>query len=169
VVTHGFGHLELGGFSPAAQALAPPVVTLLERAGFAASVAADANEAVWEKVAFNAALNAMAMICQVANAGMDNAPGRRIAASVVAETVDVAAACGIRLDRTRILATIDAALREHAHHKASMLQDREQGRMTEIETINGAIAREGARHGVPTPVCDTLSDLVRVIEAASRR
>jgi 2-dehydropantoate 2-reductase len=34
--------------------------------------------------------------------------------------------------------------------------------------INGAIAREGARLGVPTPVCDTLTDLVKIIERASR-
>ncbi len=108
------------------------------------------------------------MICQVANAGVDNEPGRRLAIKVVDETVSVAAACSIRIDRDRIVATIDAALREHAFHKSSMLQDRERGRRTEIETINGAIAREGARLGVPTPVCDTLTDLVRMIELAPR-
>jgi len=166
VVTHGFGHLELGGFSAVAHDFAAPVAALLGRAGFGAHVAADVNATVWEKLAFNAALNAMAMICGVANAGMDNAPGRSVASGVVDETVRVAAAAGIALDRERILSTIDAALREHAHHKASMLQDREHGRATEIETINGAISREGARLGVPTPVCDTLSDLVRVIEMA---
>lgn len=164
VLTHGFGHLELGGFTPAAHALAPPVVALLEQAGFGARLAGDVNAAVWEKVAFNAALNAVGMICEVPNAGVDNAPGRRIARHVVDETVAVAAAAGIAIDGARIVATVDQALREHAHHKASMLQDREHGRRTEIETINGAIAREGARLGVPTPVCDTLSDLVRVIE-----
>ena len=164
VLTHGFGHLELGGFTPAAHELAPPVVALLEQAGFGASLAGDVNAAVWEKVAFNAALNALGMICEVPNAGVDNAPGRRIALRVVDETVAVAAAAGIAIDGARIAATVDQALREHAHHKASMLQDREHGRRTEIETINGAIAREGARLGVPTPVCDTLSDLVRVIE-----
>jgi len=86
----------------------------------------------------------------------------------VNEATNVAAQSGIRIDRERIIATIDAALREHAHHKASMLQDREHGRQTEIETINGAIAREGARLGVPTPVCDTLTDLVRIIELAPK-
>lgn len=169
VETHGFGTLELGGLTSAAQAFAPAAAAWLEKAGFTAKVTHDANRAVWEKVAFNAALNAMAMICESTNAGMDNLPGRRIAASVVDETIAVAAARGIALDRAHILTTIDAALREHAHHKASMLQDREHGRATEIETINGAIAREGARGGVPTPVCDTLSDLVRVIELAARR
>jgi 2-dehydropantoate 2-reductase len=108
------------------------------------------------------------MICAVPNAGVDNEHGRRIATSVVDETVKVAAASGIRIAREQIVATIDAALREHAHHKASMLQDRERGRATEIDMINGAIAREGARLGVPTPVCDTLTDLVKIIERAGK-
>lgn len=164
VRTHGFGHVELGGFIPAAQGLAPSVAALLEGAGFGAKVAEDVNAAVWEKVAFNAALNAMAMICQASNGEMDNDPGRRLAYSVVDETVAVAAARGIMLDAAHIRATIDKALHEHAHHKASMLQDREHGRATEIEMINGAIGREGVRLGVPTPVCDALSDLVRLIE-----
>ncbi len=168
VVTHGFGNIDLGGFTPQAHGFAPAVAALLQGAGFDTHVAGDINAAVWEKVAFNAALNAMAMICQVPNAGMNNEPGRRLAVKVVDETASVAAACGIRLDRTRIIATMDAALREHVHHKASMLQDREHGRATEIDMINGSIAREGARLGVPTPVCDTLTDLVGVIELASR-
>lgn len=168
VATHGFGFLAIGGMTAVAQRLAPPVADLLRRAGFATDVSSDINRTVWEKVAFNAALNAVGMICQLPNAGIDNVPGRRIALRVVDETIAVAAACGIPLDRPHIVATIDAALREHSHHKASMLQDREHGRRTEIETINGAIAREGARLGVATPVCDTLSDLVRVIELAAR-
>jgi 2-dehydropantoate 2-reductase len=168
VLTHGFGTLELGGFTPAAHDFAPSVAALLQSAAFNTHVASDINATIWTKVAFNAALNALGMICQVANAGVDNEPGRRLAFKVVDETVAVAAAASIRIDRARILTTIDAALREHAFHKASMLQDRERGRPTEIETINGAIAREGARLGVPTPVCDTLTDLVRVIELTSR-
>jgi len=168
VATHGFGFVELGAFTPAGRDHAPLAADLLQRAGFGARVADDVNAAVWEKVAFNAALNAIAMICEVPNAGMDNEPGRRIAFRVVDETVAVAAARDIQLDRARICSTIDAALCEHAYHEASMLQDRRHGRTTEIETINGAIGREGARLGVPTPVCDTLSDLVRIIEAAGR-
>ena len=167
VVTRGFGTLELGGLTAAAHGFAPTVAGLLQSAAFNTHVASDINASVWEKVAFNAALNAAGMICQVANAGLDNDPGRRLAVKVVDETVNVAAACAIRIDRERIVATIDAALREHAHHKASMLQDRERGRATEIEMINGAIAREGARLGVPTPVCDTLTDLVRILERAA--
>jgi 2-dehydropantoate 2-reductase len=166
VRTHGFGRLDIGGFTEAAHRSAPAVGALLGRAGFDTRVADDIAAAVWEKLAFNAALNATGMICQVPNAGVDNEPGRRIATSVVEETVAVAAAADIHIDRDGIISAVGAALREHAHHKASMLQDREHGRATEIETINGAIAREGRRLGVPTPVCDTLADIVRMIERA---
>ncbi len=167
VETHGFAYVTLGGFTPAAQVHADACAHWLSKAGFDAKVADDITATVWDKLAFNAALNAVGMICAVPNAGVDNEHGRRIASSAVRETVAVATARGIALDQAKILATVDSALREHAHHKASMLQDREHGRRTEIDTINGAVAREGARLGVPTPVCDTLTDLVRVIELAS--
>ncbi|GAA0319593.1 2-dehydropantoate 2-reductase [Sphingomonas oligophenolica] len=165
VTTHGAASLCVGPMAPGAQAPAERVAALLERAGFSVSRPDDIAAAVWEKVAFNAALNAIAMLCEVSNSGMDNPPGRRIAEAVARETAAVAAAKGITIVRAGIMASIDTALREHRGHKASMLQDREAGRATEIETINGAISREGARLGVPTPVCDTLSDLVRIVEA----
>ncbi len=169
VISEGFAHVDFGGLTEAAQSLAPPIAALLERAGFAPTIRADAVAAVWTKLAFNAALNPLALVTGSANGGMNNEWGRRIAHAVVAETVAVAAAAGIPLDGAEIVATVDRALHEHANHKASMLQDFEAGRLTEIEFINGAVGREGARLGVPTPVADTLSDLVRLLEARAAR
>lgn len=167
VETHGFASLQLGAFGNAGAETMDLVGALLERSGFAVHRHGAIAVALWEKVAFNAALNATGMICEVPNAGLDNPAGRRIATAVVDETVAVAASKGLTVDREGILAHIDAALREHGAHKASMLQDREAGRPGEIETINGAIAAEGRKAGVATPVCDTLTDLVRIIETAS--
>jgi 2-dehydropantoate 2-reductase len=168
VSTHGFDSICLGPMAAGAAEVAGHVGALLSRARFSVTQRTDIVAAVWEKVAFNAALNAIAMICEVPNAGIDNAPGRRIAGAVARETVAVAAANGISLDLDEIMASIDSALREHRNHKASMLHDREAYRPSEIEMINGAIARQGARLGVPTPVCDTLGDLVRIIEASQQ-
>ena len=167
VETHGFASLQLGAFGNAGPEAVERVADLLERSRFTVHRSDQVAVALWEKVAFNAALNAIGMICQLPNAGVDNRPGRRIATAVVDETVAVAASKGLTLDRDAIVGHIDAALRQHGGHKASMLQDREAGRPGEIETINGAIAAEGKRAGIATPVCDTLADLVRIIEAAS--
>ncbi|WP_207764680.1 ketopantoate reductase family protein [Hyphococcus luteus] len=167
VETHGFAHLHIGGFTGAAHEYAAPAAALLEKSGFETHVTAEIESAVWEKLAFNAALNAVAMICEAPNGAMNNPAGRRIADAVTAETVAVASARGLTLDHEGVRDNIARALADHPGHKASMLQDREAGRATEIETINGALAQEGERLNVPTPVTQTLADLVRVIEAKS--
>jgi len=45
-----------------------------------------------------------------------------------------------------------------------MLQDLRAGRETEIETINGAIARAAEQHGVAAPLNLTLTRLVRLAQ-----
>lgn len=165
VASHGQGHIRLGGFTPAAQSAAQAVAELLNRGNLNAGIDGDIRVAVWEKVAFNAALNALATVTGLTVGGMDNAPGRRIAAAIAGEVVDTAAAQGIHLDRQRIHARIDFALTHHRGHKASMLQDMLAGRPTEIETINGAIVRAAETVGVRTPATAILADLVRLLEA----
>jgi ketopantoate reductase len=51
---------------------------------------------------------------------------------------------------------------------ASMLQDLRRGRPTEIDYMNGAVARLGAEHGVPCPVNQALTDIIKAMEAQSR-
>jgi 2-dehydropantoate 2-reductase len=164
VASHGHGTVRIGHYVAQDPALAGPIADLLQRARFDASVDADARIGLWEKVAFNAALNAMATITGLRVGEMDKPAGRRIAAAVTEEVVATAAAKGIGLDPGRIAAKIDFALRHHREHQASMLQDRLAGRRTEIEAINGQVVREAAALGVPAPVVATLADLVRLGE-----
>ena len=49
---------------------------------------------------------------------------------------------------------------------SSTAQDIARGKRTEIDHLNGYIAREGDRLGVPTPVNRTLHALVKLIEAS---
>ena len=169
VSSHGHGNVRVGGYNPAAEAGAQAVVSLFASCGIETSFDADVKTAVWEKVAFNAALNAMATVTGLTVGGMDTAAGRRIAAAIVGEVVATAAAKGIVVDPDRIGSKVDFALTNHRQHKASMLQDRLAGRPTEIESINGAVAREAASLGVPTPVTATLADLVRMNEPGVTR
>jgi 2-dehydropantoate 2-reductase len=48
-----------------------------------------------------------------------------------------------------------------------MLQDLEAGKRTEVEALTGYVSAQGKLHGVPTPVCDTLSEIVRFRERAT--
>ena len=164
VSSHGHGSVRIGGYRASGEAGARAVASLFGGCGIDTVFDADVQAAMWEKVAFNAALNAMATVTGLTVGGMDTTPGRRIAAAIVGEVIATAAAKGIAVDADRIGSKVDFALTNHRLHKASMLQDRLAGRPTEIESINGAVAREAVALGVPTPVTATLADLVRMNE-----
>ncbi|WP_122073985.1 2-dehydropantoate 2-reductase [Pseudophaeobacter sp. EL27] len=62
---------------------------------------------------------------------------------------------------TRIAAqmlTIDPTAR------SSMAQDLMQGRITEVDALQGEVQRLGLAHGVPTPICDVIILLIRQAE-----
>ena len=51
-------------------------------------------------------------------------------------------------------------------HKASMLQDVEARRQTEVDYLNGGIARFGRELGVPTPLNEAITALIKGVEAS---
>lgn len=163
VASHGKGQIRLGGFCREAMAHVPSIADMLNVAGLDTIVDDHVEVAIWEKLAFNAALNSIATVTGLPNGGFDVAAGHRIIEQVVAETVAVAGAKGIALDSQRIHVKIASALKHHRAHQPSMLQDRLAGRPTEIDQINGAIEREAAALGLRVPVTSTLADLVRLV------
>jgi 2-dehydropantoate 2-reductase len=68
-------------------------------------------------------------------------------------------ACGVVLPGDPVARVMQVA-QATAANRSSMLQDMERGRRTEVDAINGAVAERGLRLGVPTPVNQTLTELV---------
>jgi 2-dehydropantoate 2-reductase len=164
VSSHGSGTIWLGGFTDAGTVGARAAVALFQKAGMSTVFDDGVLVSIWEKAAFNAALNTLAAITRSRVGALDSVEGRALAFAVVRETVDAAAANGLMLDRANIHGKIEHALANHKNHKPSMFQDIEAGRRTEIDSINGAIARAGRAKGVDTPVISTLASLVRMLE-----
>lgn len=164
VAAHGTGHVWLGAFDPAGTTAAQAAVDLLNAAALGAQHDRQVLAAIWEKAAFNAALNALATILHLPVGGLDTPEGRSIATAVIDETIAVAATKGIAMNRERLLAKTDFALANHKAHKPSMLQDRLAGRLTEIDAINGQIVEAAQAAGLTAPVTSTLAALVRMGE-----
>jgi 2-dehydropantoate 2-reductase len=164
VTVHGQGLVRLWTHEPDAATAMPPIAALLDRAGLDCAADPLVEVGIWEKVAFNAALNAVAaVIGRPVAAIADHPSGRSLAAAIVAETAAVALARGIAVDALRIQATVDKALLHNRTHKPSMLQDVLAGRLTEIDSINGAIVTYAEAMGMDAPVTRTLRDLVRLV------
>jgi 2-dehydropantoate 2-reductase len=141
------------------------------RAGLPTSAVADARGPQWRKVIFNAATNPLGALTRLTHGRVCERPDlRALVTTLVDEGKAVAAAQGIELDDDPERLIDHAARKDVAYdHKASMLQDVEAKRPTEVDCLNGGIARFGRELGVPTPMNDAVWALVRGLEASWTR
>lgn len=164
VASHGQGHIFLGNYPAGTDDRAQAVTSVFSAAGLNAVADPQVRVAVWEKVGFNAALNALCTVSGLPVGGLDHPAGRSAARAVIDEIAAIAKAEGAAVDHPRLCAKVDFALANHRTHKPSMLQDRLAGRRTEIESINGAVLEAARRHNVASPALQILTDLVRIGE-----
>jgi 2-dehydropantoate 2-reductase len=136
------------------------------RAGMPAQSVADARGPQWRKVIFNAATNPIGALTGLTHGRVCEDPAlRRLVSGLVDEGKAVAAAQQIELDADPEELIDHAAKPEVAYdHKASMLQDVEAHRPTEIDYLNGGIVRFGDQFGVPTPLNRAIWALVKGLE-----
>ena len=141
------GDTTLGPFEPS-PAPAEEIERLADactRAGMPTHAVADARPAQWRKVVFNAATNPVGALTGLTHGRVCERPDlRELVSALVDEGKAVAAAQGIVLDADPEELIDHAARPDVAYgHKASMLQDVEARRPTEIDFLNGGIARFG--------------------------
>lgn len=142
------------------------VARALDEAGFNCVVTEDVFVAIWEKVAFNSAMNAITATTRLKLGCIGSTEeGRELAFEVAREVASVATAKGINVDVDRVLKVMDKDFRDHADHKPSMLQDVLAKRQTEADFINGAAVREAKRLGMRIPLTETLYRLIKTIQA----
>jgi len=136
------------------------------RAGMPAQAVADARGPQWRKVIFNAATNPIGALTGLTHGRVCEDPAlRRLVSGLVDEGKAVAAAQQVELDADPEELIDHAAKPEVAYdHKASMLQDVEAHRPTEIDYLNGGIVRFGDELGVPTPLNRAVWALVKGLE-----
>ena len=137
-------------------------------AGMPATAVADARGAQWRKVIFNASTNPIGALTGLSHGRVCERPDlRALVSGLVDEGKAVAAAQGIELDADPEELIDHAAKPEVAYgHKASMLQDVEARRRTEVDWLNGGIVRFGREHGVPTPLNEAIVALIKGVEAS---
>jgi 2-dehydropantoate 2-reductase len=138
------------------------------RGGLPTQAVVDARGPQWRKVIFNAATNPVGALTGLTHGQVcEDEALRRLVSGLVDEGKAVAAAQGIELDADPEDLIDHAAKPEVAYwHKASMLQDAEARRTTEIDYLNGGIVSFGREHGVPTPLNVAVTALIKGMERA---
>lgn len=170
VHSHGQGVVRLMSADGSERPFVAAVARALDEAGLACTADAAVWTAIWEKVAFNAALNSIctATQCTVDQLGaIDDGPA--LAFAVVDEVLAVAQAHGIVVHAEACKARVADAIARHVGHRPSMLQDVLAGRRTEIEAINGAVVAAATARGMAVPCTRTLLQIVRLVQERQTR
>ena len=144
------------------------IAATFEAAGLKFVVSRNIMGVIWDKLLVNIATGALSGITRLAYSGLYAVPELKATAmAAVAEAIAVAKASGIALETAHPHdAWVKAASGLPPEFKTSMLQSIEKGSVTEVDFINGAVVRAGAKTGVPTPVNTTLVACVKGIERA---
>ncbi|MGE5138226.1 MAG: ketopantoate reductase family protein [Rudaea sp.] len=142
-----------------------PLSALFEHAGIPCRISEAIEADLWTKMVMNCAYNAISALTRARYGRiLEFPPLREVMRRAIAETVGVARAEGVSLSEP---ALVEAAFQlgeamRGAH--SSTAQDIGLGRPTEIDSLNGFVARRGAQLGIATPVNDTLYALVKLLE-----
>ena len=162
------GDTTIGPFEPKPASLdeVQALADALTRAGMPTSAVGDARGPQWRKVIFNAATNPVGALTGLTHGRVCEDPGlRALVTGLVDEGKAVAAAEAIELDADPEELIDHAAKPEVAYdHKASMLQDVEARRQTEIDYLNGGIVSFGEQRGIATPLNRAILALVKGVE-----
>jgi len=138
-------------------------------AGLPCTVTTSIRRDLFAKLLYNSALNPLGAALGVHYGALGDDPhARAVMNGVIAEVFAVMTAMNVTTHwsipeeyeaffyKNQIPATY--------HHRSSMLQDLDKGARTEIEALTGYVSRQGRIHGIQTPVCDTLSEIIRFLE-----
>lgn len=140
------------------------VVEKFRQAGLTAESREGMAQLIWEKLHVNVGINAITALTGIRNGFIAAMPvARELCRAAVEEAMRVARAKGFVMPEDmveRVLAIAQAT----AVNRSSMGQDVDHRKRTEIDAINGAIVALGEQLHLPTPVNQTLVQLVKILE-----
>ncbi len=162
---NGMEFVRLGEYAGAKTERLEEVAEVWRSGGFKVLTFDDIHKMVWEKLICNVAFSGPCTLTGLTIGQICASPDALAVGSACAtEAHTVARAKGIAIDIDDPAAYIVNFAAKIPDARPSMLLDHMAGRRSEIDVINGAIPREGARLGVATPANDLVCALIRAKE-----
>lgn len=177
IVRHlGRGDLVIGALNADARhdagvsAVLRDLVTMFAAADVKVTISNDVMAELWSKLMVNCAYNAISALAQAPYARLAAQPEvRDIQHAIVREVVALAQAEGIALQFEPSLQAMERIAIAMPAQLSSTAQDMARRKPSEIDHLNGFIARRGRELGVAVPINQTLTALVKLAEAGYER
>ena len=154
--------------NPERRAKVQTLAALFECAGVPCRISDQIAVEQWTKMVMNCAFNAISALAR-ANYGSiaHNTLVHTVMKQAISEAVAVARAAGVPMNDVDMQAAGSKLGDAMAKATSSTAQDIVRGKVTEIDSLNGYVARRGKELGVATPVNQTLHALVKLLEEST--
>ena len=161
----GRGELVVGPTSPWLEATAER----LRKAGIGVTVSNQVMRDLWLKLVVNTAFNAISAVTQKTYGEMFAEPSvQATVQQLTREAVAVAQAEGHDIAFGQGWQAVQAIAESMAGQRSSTAQDLAAGKPTEIDFLNGTVARRAEAHGLSVPVTKALWSMARLMEGRVR-
>ena len=158
----GMGPTTVGPYAGDSSGGAERLASALTAGGVEVHVVNPIRPEIWKKLILNAATLPTAALAGMSAGALTEQPDMHELVSATArEATAVARALGYDIDAEERVRYIHGLLERAGAGRASMLQDFDAGRRTEVDVINGAVVKAGDEHGVPVPLNRAFLQLVR--------
>ena len=126
----------------------------------------DVKRLLWQKLFINMTINSVTSLLDANISTIsDSENASNASKKLIEEAVKVAAADGEKFDADQVYSEVISTAKVLGTGKASMCQDMENRRKTEIDFINGAVVRLGKKYGIETPYHSLIVDLIHAKES----
>lgn len=157
------GSVAIGALYPSQTSHVKEIAEIFSQAGLPCQISDDIRHSKWEKMCWNCVFNPLTvMIDDRISKALDHPEMLQTIHQIVAEVVAVAVRLNVPL-ADDMAAKVLRWSQEIRDIHTSMYDDWKAGRPTEIEALNGYIVRRGREFGIPTPLNEALTAIIKVI------
>ena len=162
---NGMGLMRLGEMKGPAVERTERIAKIWSDAGFNVKTFDNIDQLIWEKLICNVCFSGTCAITEWSlGQVMADEDAWRMASGCAKEAFDVAKAKAIPVDIDDPVKYVHDFGSKMPNAKPSMLLDYLDGRLSEVDYINGAIPTEGEKVGVPAPFNTLVTAVVRIKE-----
>ena len=143
------------------------LIDRLNKAGLNMKYSDNTFQSIWHKAGLNCVLNTYCTLidCNIGEYGSYE-QNLELTRAVLNEVTEVGRAEGVDVLQEVIEENIENCFDPNTAglHYPSLYQDMKNGRLTEIDYLNGAISKLGKKHNILTPVCDAVTLMIHAKE-----
>ncbi|MGD1822358.1 MAG: ketopantoate reductase family protein [Pleomorphochaeta sp.] len=166
IARSGKGKTNIGFLNQVNEDFLSKLINSFNESGFDTHFHKNINQLIWNKLFINTTLSATTALlqCEIGYLGKcKNA--LNMVEQLLDESIAVATSLNLKANKALLMEEINAVIKNASKGVTSICADIRNSRKTEVDTISGAVVKEGEKHQIPTPTHNFVVNQIHALEA----